>query len=132
MTHAEFNTAGYPLLEGVLLGRDQYQRLEQNSCSDEVLTVQKGSPTIASDPRLIPQDRASIAGITAGGTTQATITLTLWGPDNATCDASDALHPALYSEEQDVNGTGTQTFTTTNSGDPLRHSSGLPTDVCER
>ena len=120
----QFNTAGTFYWRAFYSGATNINA-SSSSCSDEVLTVQKGSPTIASDPRLIPQDHASIAGIIAGGTTQATITFTLWGPDNATCDASDALHPALYSEEQDVNGTGTQTFTTANSGDPLSTPAGF-------
>jgi hypothetical protein len=91
----------------------------QSPCN-EILTVQKANPTIASDPRLIPQDHASIAGIIAGGTTQATITFSLFGPADATCSG-----PALYSETQDVNGTGTQTFTTANSGDPLSTPAGF-------
>src|SRR4029077_16795097 len=61
-------------------------------CGDEVLTVQKASPTIASDPRLIPQDHATIAGVLAGGSTQATITFSLFGPARANCSAG-----ALYS-----------------------------------
>jgi len=96
-----------------------------STCGDEVLTVQKASPTVASDPRLIPQDHASIAGILAGGSTQATIRFTLWGPGNPTCDPSDAGHPALYSEQQNVNGIGTQTFTTNNSGNPAGSPAGF-------
>jgi hypothetical protein len=96
-----------------------------SACGDEVLTVQKASATIASDPRLIPQDHATIAGILAGGSTQATITFSLWGPNNASCDPSDASHPALYSEQQNVNGTGTQTFTTNNSGNPAGNPAGF-------
>ena len=91
----------------------------QSPCN-EVLTVQKASPTIASDPRLIPQDHASIAGIIAGGSTQATITFSLFAPSDAICSGT-----ALYSETQNVNGTGTKTFTTANSGNPAGNPSGF-------
>jgi hypothetical protein len=91
-----------------------------STCGDEVLTVQKASPTIASDPRLIPQDHATIAGILAGGSTQATITFSLFGPADANCSGS-----ALYSETQNVNGTGTQSFTTANSGNPASTPAGF-------
>jgi hypothetical protein len=120
----QFNSAGTFYWRAFYSGATNINA-SSSSCSDEVLTVQKGSPTVASDPRLIPQDHASIAGILAGGTTQATITFSLWGPDNATCDASDAAHPALYSEQQNVSGTGTQTFTTSNSGDPTSNPAGF-------
>ena len=91
-----------------------------STCGDEVLTVQKASPTIASDPRLIPQDHATIAGILAGGSKQATITFSLFGPADANCSGS-----ALYSETQNVNGTGTQPFTTANSGNPASTPAGF-------
>jgi hypothetical protein len=89
-----------------------------SACDGEVLTVQKGAPTLATAPSLIPQDSATLDGILAGGTTQATLTFELFGPGDTTCAG-----PALFSDEVDVNGDGT--YTTTNSGDPNSTPSGF-------
>jgi hypothetical protein len=79
----------------------------------EHLIVQKGSPTVASAPWLVPQDKATIAGILSGGTTQATVTFDLYPPSNATCSSSGTA--AVYHQVVNVNGDGT--YPTTNSGD---------------
>jgi hypothetical protein len=95
-----------------------------SSCADEVLTVQKASPQIASDPRLIPQDRATLSGILAGGTGSPTISFYLFGPDNLTCDLTDANHPPVYSETG-LSVTGNGDYVTSNSGDPLSTPAGF-------
>jgi hypothetical protein len=117
----QFNSAGVFYWRAFYSG-DAANNINASSsaCGDEVLTVQKGSPTVASDPRLIPQDHATIAGILAGGSTQATITFSLFGPADATCAGTP-----LYSETQNVNGTGTQSFSTANSGDPAGTPAGF-------
>lgn len=79
----------------------------------EHLIVQKGTPTVASAPWLVPQDKATIAGILSGGTTQATVTFDLYPPSNATCISSGTA--AVYHQVVNVNGDGT--YPTTNSGD---------------
>jgi hypothetical protein len=101
-----------------------------SSPCDEILTVQKASPTLASAPRLIPQDSATLAGIIAGGTTQATLTFTLYAP-GATCTGS-----GVFTQTVNLNNVnnGNGTYTTTNSGDPtvqngFRLTSGSPTGV---
>ena len=75
---------------------------------------------------------ANRTGVTdLAGNVLATITFTLWGPDNPTCDPSGL--PFWFQEQQNVNGTGTQSFTTANSGDPvtggIRLTSASPTGV---
>jgi hypothetical protein len=79
-----------------------------SSC--EHLIVQKGSPTVASAPWLVPQDSATLAGILSGGTTQATVTFDLYPPSNATCSSSGTA--AVYHQVVNVNGNGT--YSTTN------------------
>jgi hypothetical protein len=82
-----------------------------NSASScEHLIVQKGSPTVASAPWLVPQDSATLAGILSGGTTQATVTFDLYPPSNATCSSSGTA--AVYHQVVNVNGNGT--YSTTN------------------
>jgi hypothetical protein len=110
-----FNTAGTIYWKAFYGGATNINS-SSSSCSDEVLTVQKASPQIASDPRLIPQDRAQLSGILAGGTGSPTITFYLFGPDNLTCDLTDSSHPPLYTESRSVTGNGS--YATTNSGDP--------------
>jgi hypothetical protein len=79
-----------------------------SACDGEVLTVQKGAPTLATSPTLRPQDSATLSGILAGGSPQATITFELFGPGNATCDpAGDA--PVYNSGPINVTGNGTVT-----------------------
>jgi hypothetical protein len=83
--------------------------VSSSSACDEILTVSKANPTLASAPRLIPQDDATLSGIAAGGTTQATLLFELFPPSDASCAGSP-----VFSQSVNVNGDGT--YTTTNSG----------------
>jgi hypothetical protein len=85
---------------------------------NESVTVQKASPTLASAPRLIPQDSATLAGIISGGSTQATLTFGLYAPSDTDCTGTP-----VFSQVVDVNANGT--FTTTNSGDPASTPAGF-------
>lgn len=111
-TPTQFNTAGtfrwvakYTPTAGSLFNGSI------SGCNDEILTVNRASPTLSSAPRLIPQDSATLSGILAGGTGSLTLTFSLYGPADTACTGT-----ALFS--QVVNVTGDGTYTTTNSGDP--------------
>ena len=84
----------------------------------EHLIVQKGSPTVASDPRLIPQDHATLAGVVALTGSAATIQFTLYGPTtgNTPCGGS-----VVYTDPAQA-ATAAGTFSTSNSGDPATNS----------
>ena len=98
-----------------------------SSPCDEILTVQKASPTLASAPSLIPQDSATLAGILAGGT-GATLTFELYAASDTTCAGTPVF-------TQTVSVTGNGAYATTNSGNPsgandntaFRLTSGSPT-----
>ena len=97
-----------------------------SSPCDEILTVQKASPTLATAPSLIPQDSATLAGILAGGS-GATLTFELFKPADSTC--ADADTP-VFTQTVDVSGNGP--YTTTNSGDSpngFRLTAGSPTGI---
>lgn len=83
--------------------------VSSSSACNEILTVAKASPTLASAPRLIPQDNATLSGIVAGGTTQATLTFELFPPADTGCTGTPVFR-------QVVNVNGDNTYTTTNSG----------------
>jgi hypothetical protein len=106
-TEQSFSSAGTFYWMAFFTGTDPNND-SVSSCSGEVLTVQKGAPTLATSPTLTPQDSATLSGISAGGSPQATITFELFGPGDATCSGT-----AEYSTTMDVTGDGT--YTTNNT-----------------
>ncbi len=75
-------------------------------CTEEHLVVNKKQSAISTRPNLIPNDDATITGVTsdAGGA----ITFNLYSPSDATCSGTPA-----YTETVNVNGNGT--YSTTNT-----------------
>jgi hypothetical protein len=95
-----------------------------SSPCDEILTIQKASPTLATAPSLIPQDSATLAGVLAGGS-GATLTFELYAAGDTT-----RVGNTVFSQTVNVNGNGA--YTTTNSGDSpngFRLTSGSPTGI---
>lgn len=102
----QFTSAGDFYFRAFFSGTNGNNSSYNSTC--EHLIVQAASPTVASDPRLIPQDHATLAGIASGGS-GATITFTLYAPAATACGGS-----VLYSEQQNVTGNGG--YTTSNPG----------------
>jgi hypothetical protein len=92
---------------------------DSSSACNEILTVQKASPTLGTAPTLRPQDSATLSGIVSGGSGTMSLSFKLFGPGNPTCDpAGDA---AVFSTS--INVTADGTVTTTNSTFILNSSS---------
>jgi hypothetical protein len=105
----QFNTPGTfywkAFFTGTGLNNDS-----QSPCN-EILTVQKASPTLGTAPTLTPQDSATLSGIVAGGSGTMSVSFKLFGPGNATCDPlGDA---PIYTESIDVTADGTVTTSNT-------------------
>jgi hypothetical protein len=82
----------------------------QSPCN-EILTVQKASPTLGTAPTLTPQDSATLSGIVSGGSGTMSLSFKLFGPGNATCDPlGDA---PIYTESITVTADGTVTTSNT-------------------
>jgi hypothetical protein len=113
----QFNTPGTfywkAFFTGTGLNNDS-----QSPCN-EILTVQKASPTLGTAPTLTPQDSATLSGIVAGGSGTMSVSFKLFGPGNATCDPLGAA--PIYTESITVTADGT--VTTNNSSLTLDSSS---------
>jgi hypothetical protein len=106
----QFNTPGTfywkAFFTGTGLNNDS-----QSPCN-EILTVQKASPTLGTAPTLTPQDSATLSGIVSGGSGTMSLSFKLFGPGNATCDPlGDA---PIYTESITVTADGTVTTSNTN------------------
>jgi hypothetical protein len=75
-------------------------------CTDEHLVVNKNQPSISTAQNLLPNDDATLSGLTsnAGGK----VTFSLYSPDDATCSGDPA-----YTQTVDVSGNGK--YSTTNT-----------------
>lgn len=68
-----------------------------STCGDEILTVNKGNPTLATVPTLIPFDSASLSNLISGGTTvgsaDGSVTFSLYKDTDlgGDCDASELV-----------------------------------------
>jgi hypothetical protein len=118
-TEQSFTSAGTFYWEAFFDGTDLSVD-STSECGAELLTINQNA-TLATAPSLIPQDSATLDGILAGGTTPATLTFTLYGPDAN--GNSDCTGPVLFSDQVDV--TVDDTYTTANSGDPSTTPSGF-------
>lgn len=125
----QFTTAGTFYWRAFFTDTTGLNNSSSSPC-DEILTVQKASPTLATAPSLIPQDSATLAGILAGGT-GATLTFELFKPTDTCADTDTPVFT------QTVNVSGNGAYTTTNSGNPsgandntaFRLTAGSPTGI---
>jgi len=100
-----FNNAGTFYWQAVYSG-DGNNLGATSPCTSEQLVISPNKPSIATAQNLIPNDAATISGVTsnAGGT----VTFDLFSPSDATCSGTPAL-----TQQVTVNGNGT--YKTTNS-----------------
>ena len=100
-----FNNAGTFFWQAVYSG-DPNNLGATSPCTSEKLVISPNSPAITTAQNLIPNDAATISGVTsnAGGT----VTFNLFSPGDATCSGAPAL-----TQQVTVNGNGT--YKTTNS-----------------
>jgi hypothetical protein len=120
-TPSQFNSTGTFYWRAFFTGSGLNN--DSSSTCNEVLTVQKASPTVATAPTLKPQDSATLSGIVSGGSGTMSLSFKLYGPGNATCDPSGAA--PVYTQTVTVTGDGT--LSTSNSTFTLDSSS--PTGV---
>jgi hypothetical protein len=100
-----FNNAGTFYWQAVYSG-DANNDGATSVCTEEKLVVNKNKSAISTAPNLIPNDDATLSGLTdnAGGT----VVFNLYSPSDATCSGTPA-----YTET--VNVTGNGTYSTTNT-----------------
>jgi hypothetical protein len=100
-----FNNAGDFYWQAVYSG-DANNDGATSACTSEHLVVNKNKSAISTAPNLIPNDDATLSGLTdnAGGT----VVFNLYSPSDATCSGTPA-----YTET--VNVTGNATYSTTNT-----------------
>jgi hypothetical protein len=100
-----FNSAGDFYWQAVYSG-DANNDGTTSVCTEEKLVVNKKQSAISTAPNLIPNDDATLSGLTdnAGGT----VVFNLYSPSDATCSGTPA-----YTET--VNVTGNGTYSTTNT-----------------
>jgi hypothetical protein len=100
-----FNSAGDFYWQAVYSG-DANNNGATSACTEEHLVVNKKQSAISTTPNLIPNDDATLSGLTdnAGGT----VVFNLYSPSDATCSATPA-----YTQTVDVSGNGT--YSTTNT-----------------
>jgi hypothetical protein len=103
----QFNSAGTFYWQAVFTGSGAFNN-SSSACGDETVTVNKASPTLASAPRLYPQDYATLSGILSGGVGQLTVKFELFDPSDPNCTGTAAF-------TQTVNVSGDNTYNTTNS-----------------
>jgi hypothetical protein len=104
-TLIQFSTSGTFYWKAVFTGSGVFN---DSTSSCERLNVQIASPTLASAPRLYPQDYATLSGILSGGVGQLTVKFELFGPSDPNCTGTAAF-------TQTVNVSGDNTYNTTNS-----------------
>jgi hypothetical protein len=84
-----------------------------SQCGSETVVVNPATNSISTGQSLVPNDTATLGGLTSGA--GGTITFQLFAPDNPTCDTSATAPSApIVDETQDVSG-GTSQYTTNNS-----------------
>jgi hypothetical protein len=100
-----FNSAGDFYWQAVYSG-DANNDGATSECTSEHLVVNKNQSAIRTVPNLIPNDDATLSGLTdnAGGT----VVFNLYSPSDATCSGTPA-----YTETVNVNGNGT--YSTSNT-----------------
>jgi len=100
-----FNNAGTFYWQAVYSG-DANNDGATSACQSEILVVNKNHSAISTVPNLIPNDDATVSGLTddAGGT----VVFNLYSPSDATCSGTPA-----YTQTVDVTGNGT--YSTTNT-----------------
>jgi len=100
-----FNNAGTFYWQAVYSG-DANNDGATSACKSEILVVNKNVSAISTVPNLIPNDDATLSGLTdnAGGK----VVFNLYSPSDATCSGAPA-----YSQTVDVTGNGT--YSTTNT-----------------
>jgi hypothetical protein len=100
-----FNSAGDFYWQAVYSG-DANNDGATSDCTSEHLVVNKNPSAISTVPNLIPNDDATLSGLTdnAGGT----VVFNLYSPSDATCSGTPA-----YTETVDVTGNGT--YSTSNT-----------------
>ncbi len=100
-----FNNAGTFYWQAVYSG-DANNDGATSACQSEILVVNKNQSAISTVPNLIPNDDATVSGLTddAGGT----VVFNLYSPSDATCSETPA-----YTQTVDVTGNGT--YSTTNT-----------------
>ena len=100
-----FNNAGTFYWQAVYSG-DANNDGATSACQSEILVVNKNHSAISTVPNLIPNDDATVSGLTddAGGT----VVFNLYSPSDVTCSGTPA-----YTQTVDVTGNGT--YSTTNT-----------------
>jgi hypothetical protein len=86
---------------------DANNNTASSGCDDEQVTVAKAQPGISTAQNLLPNDDATLSGLTSGA--GGTITFNLFDPSDGTCAGT----PAYTSGALTVNGNGT--YSTTNT-----------------
>jgi hypothetical protein len=100
-----FNSAGDFYWQAVYSG-DANNDAATSACTSEHLVVIKNKSAISTAPNLIPNDDATLSGLT--GNAGGTVIFNLFSPSDATCSGA-----AAYTET--VNVTGNGTYSTTNT-----------------
>jgi hypothetical protein len=100
-----FNNAGTFYWQAAYSG-DANNDEATSACQSEIVVVNKNTSAISTVPNLIPNDDATLSGLTdnAGGT----VVFNLYSPSDATCSGTPA-----YTQTVDVTGNGT--YSTTNT-----------------
>jgi hypothetical protein len=80
-----------------------------STCGSETVVVNAASNTISTAQELLPNDHATLGGLTSNAA--GTINFKLFGPDNTTCDENGSV--PLIDENVTVSGSGT--YDTTNT-----------------
>ncbi|HUR23390.1 MAG TPA: hypothetical protein VMZ73_05920, partial [Acidimicrobiales bacterium] len=93
-------------------GGDAKNNTATGTCGDtgETSVVNPGTSAISTAQTLLPNDSATLTGLTA--TAGGTVTFKLFAPGNATCSE---VSPAAASYTQAVNVSGPNTYSTTNT-----------------
>ncbi len=100
-----FNSAGDFYWQAVYSG-DANNNGATSECTSEHLVVNKNKSAISTAQNLLPNDDATLSGLTSNG--GGTVTFNLYSPSDATCSGAPA-----YTQTVDVNGNGT--YSTTNT-----------------
>jgi hypothetical protein len=100
-----FTNAGTYYWQAVYTGDDRNSRATSD-CTSEKLVVQPNSSAIKTAQHVIPNDEATLSGVTANA--GGTITFKLYAPGDMSCSGTPA-----YSQQ--VNVSGNSTYQTTNS-----------------
>jgi hypothetical protein len=100
-----FDSAGTFYWQAVYSG-DANNEGATSVCTDEKLVVNKKQSAITTAPNLIPNDDATLSGLT--GNAGGTVVFNLYSPSDTTCSGTPA-----YTETVNVSGNGT--YSTTNT-----------------